>query len=265
MDVPRGVGTIITFYMAQFEREFSGLTEDQYGQVLRIITDYLHGTILFPEACTLFSSISSSSPLLDRIREVIEVPEDPVDDFPAASRPRGSQTWTSGEDVRLLAGIYHFGINNWAAIAQFVGHWRTRAQCAQRWKRGLDPRICRLSWDANEDIRLMELVAAYGECSWTKISSLMENRSDVQCRYRHHQLKQNRTEIAPFDTREPPAAASKMRAREPTPERLPPPPYRPVPLMPAMAERRPIVRIYRTPAAFPKPEVDFIVSLLNVH
>jgi len=28
-------------------------------------------------------------------------------------------------------------------VASFVGNGRTRAQCAQRWSRGLNPKICK--------------------------------------------------------------------------------------------------------------------------
>jgi hypothetical protein len=97
--------------------------------------------------------------------------------------------WTSGEDCRLLCGIYRFGLNSWAQVAKFVGSSRTRAQCAQRWSRGLDPRICKRSWDPGDDRKLMRLVSEFGECSWMKVSSLMGNRSDVQCRYRYCQLR----------------------------------------------------------------------------
>jgi len=99
--------------------------------------------------------------------------------------------WTSEEDINLLAGVLRFGIDNWSIISDIVGNNRSRAQCSQRWFRGLDPRICKKRWTSEEDKLLLEMVSKYGETSWAKISSAIGNRSDVQCRYRFHQIRKS--------------------------------------------------------------------------
>ena len=101
------------------------------------------------------------------------------------------QKWSVYEDNRLLAAIYRYGIDNWALISKFVGNNRTRAQCAQRWTRCLNPRICKDTWDQREDALLFQLVGRYGDHSWTKVAEMMGNRSDVQCRYRYSQISKD--------------------------------------------------------------------------
>lgn len=128
------------------------------------------------------------------------------------------RTWSSYEDVRLLAGIYRYGIDNWAPISKFVGNGRTRAQCAQRWARGLNPRICKDTWDPSEDMRLMQLVQQYGDKSWTRIAASLGNRSDVQCRYHYHQITKDMGQIVPI----PRAQLSSSQASSQIPPYPPP-------------------------------------------
>jgi hypothetical protein len=259
------------FFIAQFENEIPSYAEDELTQVSQIITDYLHHAIAYPRACELFSSSFTSSTLFERIREVVETsdvaaPAVAPRDSTRTSRRREMKKWTRDEDVRLLSGIYQFGLNTWVPIAKFVGHARTRAQCAQRWNRVLDPRISKVAWDATEDSALLSLVSACGEGSWMQISSFMKNRTDVQCRYRYGQLK-----------RKIPEALSVARQLAPG-VMLPFPsmswPRRPpIPSEPNESpEIRPLVTMYRT---LPKPDetpervrnsgLHLIANLLNVH
>jgi hypothetical protein len=99
--------------------------------------------------------------------------------------------WTAYEDQRLLAGIHRFGLEEWEVVSRFVGNGRTKAQCSQRWSRGLDPKICKRTWSRDDDDRLIGLVALYGEKSWTRVASELGNRCDVQCRYRYKQLQKD--------------------------------------------------------------------------
>jgi hypothetical protein len=111
---------------------------------------------------------------------------DPSPD-PASGR-RKPRPWSPYEDTRLTAAVYRFGVDNWASVANFVGGNRTRAQCSQRWVRGLDPRISKGQWSPDDDERLIQLVRAHGSHTWSQISADMGNRSDVQCRYHFFQL-----------------------------------------------------------------------------
>lgn len=106
------------------------------------------------------------------------------------SQRKKTRSWTEYEDQRLLAGIHKFGTDNWVSVAAFVGNGRTRAQCSQRWTRGLDPRISKDKWSPEDEESLMRLVIQYGTKSWTRIAQEIGNRSDVQCRYHYKQMKQ---------------------------------------------------------------------------
>ena len=96
--------------------------------------------------------------------------------------------WTEIEDQRLLSGIHKFGTDNWALVASHLGNTRSRAQCSQRWFRGLDPKILKASWTEEEENLLVQLVQQYGDHRWTKIANNLGNRSDAQCRYHYYQL-----------------------------------------------------------------------------
>jgi hypothetical protein len=137
--------------------------------------------------------IGTSEPI-DRIQDVLNVPSDPLPPAPKGPCPDGvvrkkTENWSEYESLRLLAGIHKFGLGAWGTIARFVGNSRTKAQCCQRWSRGLDPRLSKGHWTRTEDQKLEALVARFGPKAWTRISAEFGNRSDVQCRYRFRQLK----------------------------------------------------------------------------
>ncbi|OHT07315.1 Myb-like DNA-binding domain containing protein [Tritrichomonas foetus] len=100
-----------------------------------------------------------------------------------------TRSWTGYEDQRLLAALHRFGLDNWQLCANYVGNGRTRAQCSQRWVRGLDPSISRTRWSDEEESQLLKLVETYGTKSWTKIAHKIKTRSDVQCRYHYKLIK----------------------------------------------------------------------------
>nr|AGM32435.1 Myb-like DNA-binding domain containing protein [Coptotermes formosanus] len=137
----------------------------------------------------------------EMLGEILSVTDSPI---PNPVDSKKVRSWTKTEDVRLLAGMLRFGQESWTSIANFVGNSRNRAQCSQRWNRGLNPRISKEIWLPEEDIYLYQLVQAFGSKSWTKISSRMNHRSDVQCRYRWNLLKNRfQTPIRPVSNPEP--------------------------------------------------------------
>jgi hypothetical protein len=83
-------------------------------------------------------------------------------------------------------------LDNWAAVAEFVGNRRTRPQCSQRWLRGLDPRISRVLWTQEEEQKLSDLVRQHGNHAWMKIAAELGSRSDSQCRYHYHHMVRTR-------------------------------------------------------------------------
>ena len=50
-------------------------------------------------------------------------------------------------------------------------------------------------WTDEEDKRLLEIVQRLVEESWMKVAREMEQRSDVQCRYRYYRLLKNRNAL----------------------------------------------------------------------
>lgn len=143
----------------------------------------------------IVAAIGRDEPLV-RIEEILTLPDEPLpftgdpesDGDSASAARRRTRTWTSAEDQRLLGGVIRFGLDNWQAVARYLGNGRNRAQCSQRWARGLNPRISKKAWTPEEDRELERLVRQYGEKSWAKIASIMGNRSDVQCRYHYRQI-----------------------------------------------------------------------------
>ncbi|KAK8882418.1 hypothetical protein M9Y10_045060 [Tritrichomonas musculus] len=108
---------------------------------------------------------------------------DPLD--PSNRRRHRSPPWSTEEDERLIAGIFHFGFSDWQKVSTFVGKGRTRTQCGQRWLRCLDPNMNKEKWTPEEDATLKKLVELYGVHSWARIAKELGNRTDVQCRYRY--------------------------------------------------------------------------------
>lgn len=136
--------------------------------------------------------------LLNRVSLLKMIDDTPI---PAKTKPndfsKKTRPWTLKEDNRLLAAIMRFGLDNWSKVSKFVGNNRTRGQCSQRWSRGLNPSISRVEWNPKEDSMLMNYVKIHGNKRWSKISSLLGNRSDVQCRYRYKQLIKKKSRSFP--------------------------------------------------------------------
>jgi hypothetical protein len=173
-----------------------GLTDLELSEAHRIVEQYLNSGVSYETASALYRSKFFTTAPIDRIRQILEVSSDSLPSrptFPEQAFRRKNHQWTSIEDTRLLSGIHKFGTENWNIVAQYVGNNRTRSQCSQRWQRGLDPRISKSQWSPQEEARLLQLVEAYGNRAWIRISTALGNRSDVQCRYRYHQLLKGRS------------------------------------------------------------------------
>lgn len=159
---------------------------------------FVSGKITYQECSARLIPIISSTQPLDKIDEILRTSDWPLPPItvgkphdPLKKTRVKTRQWAQYEDQRLLAGIHRYGINDWATIARFVGNGRTKSQCAQRWLRVLDPQISKEQWDNEQDSTLLQLISIIGDKSWTKISQFMNGRSDVQCRYRYHQLQKD--------------------------------------------------------------------------
>ena len=130
------------------------------------------------------------------------------DQLPGAHRRARNRGWSQEEDARLRQGVQLFGAGSWSVIASYVGNGRTRAQCSQRWFRGINPAISRVKWTEEEMEKLLALVAKYGSNQWVKVAAEMENRCDVQCRYKYAQIQRNLAKNAEREGTAPPKLPS---------------------------------------------------------
>lgn len=174
--------------------EINNSLADEQKQILeKSLESFLLNRSTFYECAQIFQSVMGSTKPVDRLSTILQTTEMPIPNWFSygssnnADRKK-TRSWTEYEDQRLLAGIHRFGLENWQNVALFVGNSRTRAQCSQRWVRGLDPRISKDRWTPEDEALLSELVDKYGNKAWTKIATEMGNRSDVQCRYHYKQM-----------------------------------------------------------------------------
>ena len=175
------------------------MASDQVAKVRGVVERFLSGQISFQQAASKFSALVGTTEPIERIADIISLVNSPAPDVyedttldDGNSRRKKTRGWTTMEDMRLLAGIHKFGLDEWPNVAAFVGHGRTRNQCSQRWLRVLDPKISKDVWTKAETEKLFRLVEQYGTKSWMKIATEMGNRCDVQCRYqymRHQKAK----------------------------------------------------------------------------
>jgi hypothetical protein len=166
------------------------------SELQQIMFHFMRGILTSQRAATIFLQKLGTSAPVSRIAAIMRVPEVPITPRPesiargqmSVSGRKKSHPWSEYEDQRLLCAITRFGLDNWTVVSHFVGNQRTRAQCAQRWFRGLDPRISRVLWTREEEVRLAELVEQHGLRAWTRIARDLGRRSDAQCRYHYYQM-----------------------------------------------------------------------------
>lgn len=161
------------------------------------LESYINGAISYKDAEHIFQTNFGNTLPVNKVCKILSVGPTPfqgLEDYPLEAQHilinKRTRPWSPKEDERLLAGIHKFGLHSWGTIASFVGNSRNKAQCSQRWSRGLDPMLTKSPWSAQEIEDLKAKVAKYGTKSWRKISSEMVSRSDVQCRYKYKLLTQ---------------------------------------------------------------------------
>jgi hypothetical protein len=173
--------------------EVTLLTPDREAFVRMMITGFCSQAISIGDCRASLAPLLTTTSAINRLFAILNCSPNPYPPAPARDRShcgkKRQAPWLPPEDNRLLAAIHRFGTQSWPAVASFVGNRRTRAQCAQRWFRGLDPRLSKDAWTPEEDAKLTTLADAGPEKGWTWISRQMGTRSDVQCRYRYVQLR----------------------------------------------------------------------------
>jgi hypothetical protein len=213
------------------------------ARLTELLSRFVQDKVPYADCVQTSLSLTGTSHPVEKLHEIITVPNEPIPfegsaaDASEDPARKKSRSWTPYEDSRLVAGIYRYGADNWTSICRFVGNGRTRSQCAQRWQRGLDPRLSKDHWSCREEIYLTQLVQYYGDKSWTQIASKMGNRSDVQCRYHYKQMQKERALAATlpdktgirkaqscFSTLWVPQPPPPIQLPQPIPP-LPPPPF----------------------------------------
>lgn len=172
--------------------------ENAKEEIRLAFSDYLSNNTGAEHVAHLLKQYISSTNPLERIEAILNTPETPLKNEigeinieTLSNMRKKTRPWSQTEDTRLLAGVHRYGLDNWILVAKFVGNCRTRAQCAQRWFRGLDPRICKEQWSPEEELKLLNLLRSNKNKGWTNIASGMGNRSDVQCRYHFLQMQRD--------------------------------------------------------------------------
>ena len=194
-----GLTVMIEVGLNLVEEILPEINENLNEKLQDIFKSFLLNIVSFEDSSKkLINLIGKNDPLI-KVKEIITQPLEPLpyvhyheessdSEYSNNFSRKKTRTWTNIEDQRLLAGVFRYGSENWKMIARFVGNGRTRAQCSQRWVRGLNPKISKKNWNDEENKLLEELVKLHGNKSWTKISASFGHRSDVQCRYHYKQL-----------------------------------------------------------------------------
>lgn len=194
-----GLEYMVDLALSDVEDSMNDLSKEMKEKLKDLFTSYVYEEISYEKCRQSLLSLIGRDDSLSRIKEIMMIPDEPLPfdeeqeqnakklDYHMSVRKK-NHTWTAIEDQRLLAAVARYGIENWKNISDFVGNGRTRSQCSQRWLRCLNPKISKKSWTNEEDKQLKELVDIHGNKSWTKIASIMGNRSDVQCRYHYNHL-----------------------------------------------------------------------------
>jgi len=98
------------------------------------------------------------------------------------SSPKNLNVWTPQEDDILRENILSNPDASWNEIADMMGH--SPAQCMQRWKKVLNPKLIKGPWTKEEDAVLSELVNKHGPSNWSGIAAHLDGRNGKQCRER---------------------------------------------------------------------------------
>jgi hypothetical protein len=190
---PAAPGPQLPDKILSFILECSGLTDfSKVPHIHQILTLYAHRQVDRKQAAVALEGTVGSTDLLKKLDEALH-PQPMAPPLtlrqliPPGKRHRPNR-WTPEEDERLVAAIQLHGTENWPLIAAFVGGGRTRSQCAQRWHRGLDPKLLKCNWTREEEQRLLDAVRDHGDKAWTRVAGDLGNRSDVQCRFRYRFL-----------------------------------------------------------------------------
>jgi hypothetical protein len=174
---------------------------DTASAVPAILSAFIREQITFAEAAARIEALIGGADAFRQPTGAIQMLL-PQDRPAIPGSRRKANRWTPEEDERLASAVHALGTEDWPAVARAVGGGRTRFQCAQRWNRGLDPRLSKGNWTQEEEQALLTAVEVHGTKAWTRIAGALGARSDVQCRFRYRFLckkaKQAGTPVQPI-------------------------------------------------------------------
>nr|KAF6434514.1 small nuclear RNA activating complex polypeptide 4 [Molossus molossus] len=95
--------------------------------------------------------------------------------------------WTEEEDHMLTQLVQEMRVGRHIPYRRIVYYMEGRdsMQLTYRWTKSLDPSLRKGLWTPEEDAKLLQAVAKYGEQDWFKIREEVPGRSDAQCRDRY--------------------------------------------------------------------------------
>ena len=175
------------------QKELSDVECENIDEILEYVNHYITDDIDYECLTQYFCDKGLPTHIIGRIYDIKNTDDNPIEPKNDQLDKKNTNPWSILEDNRLISGVIQYGSTNWKTISQYVGNSRTSAQCSQRWRRSLNPTISKNLWSVEEDFNLVFLVHQYGEKSWGKISSILGNRSDVQCRYHYNMISKNFT------------------------------------------------------------------------
>lgn len=166
------------------------INEEDIFQCVKISKDFFKGLTNINEAKESIIAQCGNAKIIDKLEYILSIDISPKELSATVyhiNKKAKNTLWTDIEDTKLVASVLRYGIEDWNIISSLVSG-KTPSQCYQRWSKSLDPRISRSAWNQEEDEKLINCVKIFGEKSWQKISSIMGNRSDSQCRFRYKQI-----------------------------------------------------------------------------
>jgi hypothetical protein len=95
---------LLDLCVSQIEQQLPNISPDVRSTLGRIASDYLRKFLTYPQASTAFASIAGFTDPIDRLREILEIPDEPLpsgeddDQISAASRRR-MKMWSTYEEI----------------------------------------------------------------------------------------------------------------------------------------------------------------------